>query len=665
MKFRFIFTIGTIAMVLMTGMSLQAEVSSDTLEVEEVVVTATKFEQAISEVGSTVTIITQEEIEAMQARDVSEVIRQVPGLTVSEVGGRGSVASIFVRGGESDHILVLMDGIQINHSGGSFDASVLSTENIDRIEIVRGPQSALYGSEAVTAVIQIFTKKGSGRIRGTIDSAVGQRSEKQRGVYEQSVSLLGEGYSLAYARTNDGGSLKFNDRLIRNTFSSRMELSPADNLSLDMAIRIEDKKNEFPTEGGGDRFDVLDPNQYGKESLFSISNSVKHQLSPDWYHQLKLGFTNLERVSIDPSDLGRLCGGFECDGVATSVFQTNERRLTGDYSWSLNAQPSESIRSRTTFGIEYKTEQLLQTSAFDFGFGASYSNTDVSRKNRATYIQEEMALWDRFFLVGGLRMEDNSLFGTDINPKGSVAYLFRDWGLKLRSSIGTGIKNPNFSEQFGSTFSVGNPDLDPERSLGWDAGIDQSFGSWGELTVTYFTSQFRDLIAYVNDPNPLNPDFLNIQKTRSRGVEAAVTLVPLKRITLQAGMTYLSTQVTDEGGISSASFLEGKPLLRRPLLSGNWGTQLNLGDLTFGLQGRYVGERDDVNFSTFPFPRVKNPSYVVWDGRLAFGLFDRQDQFKKWKIYGRVSNLFDREYEEVFGSSSPRRHYLAGLEVTF
>lgn len=625
------------------------------LAVEEVVVTATKVETPLEQVGSAITVITHEEMEQRQIQDVADALREVPGLVISQAGSRGNVTSLFVRGGESDHVLILVDGVQVNQAGGAFDFSILSTENIERIEIVRGPQSALYGSEAVTAVIQIFTRKGEGPPSATVSTAAGRHLEEQRGIYEQRVGLTGEGYSLAYARTDDGGILPFNNRFRRNTFSGRMSLTPNPDLSLNLTVRVEDKRFEFPTENAGDRLDVifpgLDPNQFNEEDQVTLGVQTEYRFSPIWTSRFVLGLTDQDRLILDPPDPGFTA----FDGSSTSVFRSDQRRFTGDYFWRFLIGISA-----TTIGVEYKTEELSQVSLSDFGS----SSAEASRNNRAYYLQEEIGLGNRLFVTGGVRMEDNSLFGTDVNPKGSVAYLFRDWGLKLRGTVGTGIKNPTFVEQFGSSFSTGNPDLDPEQSLIWDVGADQSLGTWGHLSVTYFTSRFRDLIAYVNDPDPTDPDFLNIQAARSQGVETAITFMPLNHLDLNGGVAYLSTEVTDDGGIVSfvPVIVEGQPLIRRPRLSGFWSGQYQLGHLTLGLDGRYIGKRDDVDFSTFE--RTKNPSYVVWDGRFSLDLFGRDGAVERWRLFGRISNLFDREYEEVFGFSSPRRSFLAGLEVT-
>jgi vitamin B12 transporter len=632
----------------------RAWAQEELIEMEPVVVTTTKIGQPISEAAASVTVITEEEIETTQARDVSELLRLVPGLTVSQSGDRGGVASLFVRGGESDHVLVLVDGVQVNEAGGAFDASLLSTENIGRVEIVRGPQSSLYGSEAVTAVVQIFTKKGEGDPSLTVSTAAGRRSEDQHGIYEQQAKLSGEGFSLAYGRTDDGGILPFNNRFFRNTFSGRMSLTPDPDLRMDFTVRAEDKRSEFPTEGAGDRLDAvfpgLDPDQFHEEDIVTIGFQGEQRFGPSWTSRWLLGLTDQDRLILDPPNPEATA----YDGTTPSVFRSDQRRFTGDYLWRFLKGVGA-----TTVGMEYETEELSQVSTSDFGS----DQIEAARNNRAYYLLQEVGLADRFFLTAGVRAENNSLFGTDVNPKGSAAYLFREWGLKLRSSVGTGIKNPTFTEQFGSSFSAGNTDLDPEQSISWDAGLDQSFGRWGSLGVTYFNSRFRDLIAYVYDPlNDPDPDYFNIQAARSRGVEAMLTVMPVDRLVLKGGVTYLSTEVTDDGGAGSIVFEETEPLLRRPRLGGSWAAQYRLGNLSVGLDGRYVGKRDDVDFLNFV--RVENPSYVVWDGRFALDLFGRKPPVDRLRIFGRVQNLFDKEYEDVFGYSSPRRSYVAGLEVT-
>jgi len=639
----------------------------EVLELSEVLITATKGETPVEEIGLQTFLITGEEIEKKNIRNVSEALRQVPGLNVSSLGSPGSTTSVFARGGESDHLLVLMDGVPVNKSGGEFDFSQLSTENIERIEVVLGPQSALYGSEALAGVVQIITKKGKGPLKGMVSSAAGHRLEDNKPIFENRIGLSGEGFTLSYARIDDPGILPINNRLTRNSFSGRVDFSPSENVAMDLVVRLEDKRIEFPTETAGDRFDPLDPDQFLEEDHLTISTGIRQGIIPGLTHQLRLGLTDQDRNSTDPPNPGRTCvfGGFpfSCDGVSTTVFQSGERRFMSDYMGTFEGDPTEEFHVVANLGVEYTLEELVQTLASDFGFGPSFDFTDVSRTNWGYYFQGQMGFWKRLFLAGGIRVEDNSIFGNHLNRKGSIAYLIEPLDLKIRASIGEGIKNPRFSEQFGTSFSVGNPNLKPEESFSWDIGLDQALFSTGSFRITYFRNEMENLIAFVNDPDFGDPDFLNIQKAKTHGVETHFQLDPFDFLRFQGGFTYLISKVTNDGGIIDPNFQINRELTRRPRWSSTWGFEYHGQALFVGVGGQYVGKRDDVNFNSNT--RVVQPSFVVWNGNISYTVLKNQEWLEQMKLFVRVLNIFDKNFEEVFGFTSPGISYIGGVEIKF
>ncbi len=197
----------------------------------------------------------------------------------------------------------------------------------------------------------------------------------------------------------------------------------------------------------------------------------------------------------------------------------------------------------------------------------------------------------------------------------------------------------------------------------WDMGFDQSIFNAGSLSVTYFNSVYENLIAFVGDPDPLDPDFLNIQEAKTRGIETSFHWGVTELFSFQGGFTYLISRVTDDGGITSQSFQQNQPLLRRPKWNANWAAHMKVGELFVGVDGRYVGKRDDVNFISFS--RVENPAFLVWNGNVSYSLINVFKPIDRLKIYARFLNVFDKNYEEVFGFSSPGLSILLGVEAVF
>ena len=631
---------------------------------DETLVTATRTEEAQSTLGVATEVITEEEIAERQAKDVREVLRSVPGLNIVTSGGRGSTTSLFTRGGEDNYTKVLIDGVSVNLGGGAYDFGRLLTENIERIEIVRGPQSALYGSDAITGVINIITKKGSGKPTLHASTANGTYLKGDNNyVGEQSLAFTGGndwiGASLAYARVDDNGFLDVNHDYWNNTFSGRVDLYPKDNLDLTLTGRYEDSKLKFPTESAGDQLAPLDPDQNTSTATWLWTLNATYQMS-DWLeHVVLLGYRSNDVDYNDPENL-------PADTFGAFFSETEDERYSVDYHFNVRYPVSEKVKSTFTGGLEYLDEHYDQkTRSIFLGF-ESRSHLSENRHNWGFYAQEQLSLYDRLHLTAGARYEDNSVFGNEFVPKGSFAYEMKKYGTKFRGAAGKGFKTPTFTENFSEGFAQGNPDLDPEKSVSWEVGVDQAL--WGNrlvLGVTYFDQKFDDLIAYIATPAGV-PDFENIQQAESSGVELSASLYPGAGFTFGGSYTYLDTEVTDDGGAGGAGsiFEEGEDLLRRPEHSAsafvNWTWQA----LQIRVDGVYVGERDDLNFLTFPGTRVTLDDYFLVNLAASYMIPWSNPYIKDLKVFGKVLNLFDEEYEEIVGFSAPDPSFSLGLSFS-
>ncbi len=629
--------------------------------VDETVVTATRTATPQSALGVSVTVVDEKQIEDRQAAEVLDVLRSVPGLTIVSNGGRGSTTSLFTRGGEDNYTKVLIDGVSANLGGGAFDFGSLLTENVERIEIVRGPQSALYGSDAISGVINVITKRGSGRPTLHVSTANGTYLAGDHNyVGQQRVGFTGGndwiGASLGYARVDDNGYLDVNQDYFNNTFSGRIDLYPRDNLDVTITGRYEDAKLKFPTEDAGDQLSPLDPDQNSSTADWLWTLNTTYHMSGWLEHVVLLGYHNNDVDYNDPENL-------PADTFGAFFSETEEERYSVDYHFNIRYPMRAILKSTFTGGVEYLTEEYdQQTRSVFLGF-ESRSNLSEDRDNWGFYAQEQLSLYDRLHLTAGARYEDNSEFGHEFVPRASIAYELKKYGTKLRGAAGKGFKTPTFTENFADGFAEGNPDLDPEKSVSWEIGVDQAL--WGQrlfLGVTYFDQKFDDLIAYVATPAG-QPDFENIQQAESRGVEVSASLSPGAGFTVGGSYTYLDTEVTDDGGQGGggAIFEEGKDLLRRPAhtVAGfvNWAWK----SFQIRLDGLYVGERDDLNFQTFPGTRVTLDDYFTMDLAASYTIPLADGRLRNFKIFGKVLNIFDEQYEEAFGFSAPDPSFQLGV----
>lgn len=674
---------------LLGGMLCSLGFAQQEVRLKEVVVTATRTEEAIEELGVSATVISSEEIRDRQATDVLELLRDVAGVTIVQSGARGALSELYFRGTESNHTLVLIDGVKVNEAGGGFDWSTITTDNIERIEIIRGPQSALYGSEAMGGVIHIITKKGEGPPKITFSTAHGGHSESGKYMGEQKMNISGGwqwgGYSLAFSRIDDLGILSRNNDYWNNTLSGRLDLYPMENLDVTITARASNNHFGIATENGGDIpdriFPGLDPDQYQEKTDIVGSIGARLQLFPWWEHVIHAGLHRLDQLFRDRPDPESAF-----DAPPGSKTESLETRAAFDYHTNFKFPTQGPVRSTFTLGYQFDHEALDLDAFSTFRFGPppfgifkSSEKREATRSNHGYYVQEQLTILDRLHLTGGFRVEDNSTYGTEINPRGSVAYELKETGTKFRGAAGTGIKEPTFLENFGGFGTIGNPNLKPERIFSWEIGVDQYLlDRRVEVGVTYFRNYLKDLITFVPSswpPPPVpQPNYFNIQEAEDWGVEFGIKVRPIPGLTLGGTYTFLDTKVTEDGGLGNLYFAKGKKLLRRPNHTGSLFVNWAWKGLNVNLRGSYVGPRDDTFFTVSPGPfgfyefvnrRVTNQDYFVLDLALSYTINLASGPIRSVRLFAKGRNILNEKYEEVYGYSSPRASAIGGVEFSF
>lgn len=647
---------------------MREAIPDEAVELGLVVVTATKTEVPVKQVAASVTVITKEEIKARQVTQVSDLLRDVPGLSVRQQGSRGSVAVVFPRGGNSNFNLVLIDGVKVNDAGGFYDFHDLSTDNIERIEIVRGPHSALYGSDAMGSVIQIFTKRGKGspRLEGSFAGGNMKTFEEQWNLSGGTEQL---DYSLAVGRSDTDGSLPINNHFGATTVSSRVGVALGNALDLSLAVRYTDSDLNVPTETGGDLFSPLDPNQSSDQQRLVVSGKASQPLTSWWHQTLQVGFYRHESAFDDWFDPFDPSTGQPLDFSAYHS-TSEERRISADYFWNLTTPTAFDLSGLFTVGFAFEREEFEQRAAATETDFPSSSANEASRDNKAGYLHGQFDWRKQLFLTAGFRVDGNSTFGTEVTPRVSAAWIIPYVGTKLRGGYGEGIKEPSFIENFGdgSQFVVGNPNLRPERSKSWEIGLDQPvMHGLVDLSATYFHNRFDDLIAFIFTPTSGCPaSFCNVQKARAEGVELAATVRPGYGLTIGGAYTYLDTKVLDDGGIGSIALSNGQSLLRRPRHTGTLSIDYVWHRLRTNLTTTFVGDRADIftDPATFETRRVTAQGYATVDLAASYTVLKDALHLQELTLFGRIQNLFDNDYQQVFGYSAPGMTALFGLKGT-
>ena len=611
-----------VAALLLTAGAAEAQTPSDTFRLSPVVVTATGVPTPANRLPVAVTVLKGADLAARGIRTVSDALRLVPGVSVVENSSFGSQTSLFLRGGESDYAKVLVDGVPQNQPGVGFDFANLTTDDIDRIEVVRGPVSVLYGSDAVTGVVQVFTKDGAGPAHGTVSVAGGSYGSADLGV---SAGGGGEraSWSLSGSRFSSDGSLPVNNHYRNAAFNGRLVIRPAEGTEAALSVRYDDALYHFPTTYPGaplsdNQHDLERGPSAGLDLSRVLSSAVSLHLSGTWRRD------NFE-YAIAPND-------------STDVY--NLPYSSSDWVTRQGSQARADVHLSgsdvVTIGAAFEHQRMEGTTLVQ----------PRTRDDGAGFVEVVTGLDRSLGFTAGGRLEDNQRFGTFGTFRGG-AILRLVPGTRLRASVGTAFKEPSLYQNYATGFVTGNPDLNPERSFSWEGGIERQLGGSGAgVRLTYFDQRFRNQIDY--DPDSV-PNYLNIRASWARGVELSLHAPLGSWGAVSAGYTYLKTHVTEGDTGATALFRTGLPLIRRPAHSATVALSAALpGGGSAGVSVAYAGRRDDIDFNTSR--RVSLPPY----GRADFSVrYPLTAVGAGCSLDVRVENVLDARYQEV--TSFPAR----------
>jgi len=609
----------TVLTALMAGTlpAASAVAAEEPEDMPEIVVTASRIEEPRSDVTQDVTVITRKEIEENGSAFVADVLRSETGLAIVQNGGPGKHASIFLRGGSPSQVVIMIDGVKVKSATtGSLNLAGILVDDIERIEIVRGAQSTLYGSEAMAGVVNIITRKGGGALKTAVSAEGGSDS-----TYRTTVSLSGgtdwldyrltgsyfstDGISAAASGTEEDG---YRNRAV----SASVGIAPSERLSIRMNGRYyKDETDLDDYQWGVGMVDDLSYRQEGEHYLLSLRGSL---FLLDGYEQvLTLSTVNDDLDSDDPD-------------TSWNNWTVESNLKTADWQHNLYLG-----NATITGGIEYRTESGKYTSSTD-----SY---DEKIDNRAAYLNGKIRMMDRTLVLNaGLRYDDHETAGSRTTYRVSASYLFTSAGLKLRSSYATGFRAPSLNELYYPNF--GNTGLKPEKSRGYDIGLEQPLlGGRLTFSATYFKQKFDDLIQY---------DFAtftaqNIGNAEIEGIELGLAMTPANGI--EIGFDYTNMDATDLD--------TDTPLSRRPENKFSSSLRFGIGPVMLAGEYLYVTKVYDSAVSRHL------GSYSLVNIRSSYRIS------RQFDIFARVDNLLDEEYEEAGGYGTPGRSFFGGIRAEF
>lgn len=628
----------------------------DTIQLPGVVVTATRVPVALEALPVPVTVLTGAELRERGIRTVAEALRAVSSATVVQAGPRGGQTSLFLRGGQSGYVKVLVDGVAVNEAGGAIDLADFTTDQVERIEVVRGPASVLYGSDAVAGVVQIFTRRGLGG--PTLDLAttggLGERrhGDGRYGAMDASATVTGAtgglGYMIGGGRSwNDGLYPMNSDRRI-DVLNGRLDWAARPGSDLTVTARFSDSDTGLPTDGAGN---LMDENARLERRSVTVGLEGTQRLARRVVARLQLGALDRDQLALDEPD-----SPADTLGVFASRLQNHVLRLSADARLDVDLP-----RSVASVGLAIQDQRGSSSYRSNSQWGPYEADAEFQRRNRGYYAQLLTEPVAGLHLTAGGRLDDNEVFGVFQTHR-----LGLTWGLgpvRARAALGRAFREPTFAESFGSGFGDrGNPDLVPERSDSWEAGADADLGGMVRVGATWFDQRFHDLVQFTFAPaDPDDANYFNVGAAAARGLELTADAA-FGALGLSGSYTWLHTRVLDPGLATDAGFVEGEPLLRRPAHAAAFTGRYRLDNGVLALTLNRVGEREDMDFGAgFPAPRVTLSAYTTLDlaaeHRLPLAAGGA------WDMLLRVENALDARYQAIRGFPAPGRMISLGLRL--
>ncbi|MGX1745087.1 MULTISPECIES: TonB-dependent receptor plug domain-containing protein [unclassified Brevundimonas] len=611
------------------------------IAVEDVVVTANRSAQPIERVGASVTVLTQAAIEARQTPAVVELLAQTPGVSFTRNGGVGASTGVNIRGAESQHTVVLIDGVKLNDPSstqGGFNFGNLLIGDTARIEVLRGAQSTLWGSQAIGGVVNIVTAEPTEVLQGSLDAEAGARGTTY---FRGGVGGANERLSwrLAASRYDTDGFSAFaegteDDGYTNTGLSGRLNVKVTDAVSLDLRSVWSSGRNDFDAFNGDSR-------EYGKtQELVAYAGLNFDLLDGRFRNRIGYAHTDTDRRNFNPDNT-----------VQTLTFDAEGQNRRWEYQGAFAF--TEALNA--TFGLEHEKSEMKTRSPGDWDPNPAFGRGEAELNS--AYGQLQWTVLDGLTLTGGLRYDDHAQYGDNLLGQVAAAWALNEGDTVVRASWGQGFRAPGLYELYSE---YGNLTLQPEEFDSWEIGVEQRLFDRAVVSATYFNRQADNEIRYNGCSTPSTDPlctvngagrwgyYRNVQKTEAQGVELVGRVDVTERLNVSANYTWTDAK-------SASGTTDGKRLTRRPEHMANFAADYAFAfGLKTGVAVRYVGETFNNDTNT-----VKVGAYTLVDLRASYPVNDILE------VYGRIENAFDEDYQTVLNYGAPGRGVFGGVRVRF
>lgn len=600
--------------------------------VDPVVVTATPVATPAEQLGASVSVVDGQDFQTYHYPTVDEALRSVPGVEIRRSGAYGKTSSVTIRGANANQVQVLVDGLRVKSPTlGQVDLSDLSPDLIERIEVIRGAQSTIYGADAIGGVVNIITRRGTGGpIQASVQQEVGNYDTLvSRATVHGAWKILH--YALSASHFESNGQFQ-NDETDANAVSARVGATLPWESTLDFIFRYNKNDIGVPVKGvfPGPQpiHPIINRNARSQSETTIFSLDGKTRPVPWWETRGRLARYENSAGFQDPVD-----PGVAFDSPVFSQVNVERREAEWVNSFFIGKWSTSSV------GLEHRRE-----------IGESRNTFRAVSETESVFFEQQLRFFERLFLTGGFRMEDNSVWGTTTTERGSLAFLIKETGTRLRGSAGTGFRAPTFNDLFFPGF--GNPVLQPEESLSYDFGVDQKL--WNNrirLGLTYFQNEFKNLITCCT-PIPTAPfgGPFNVGRARSAGIEFTSEVDVLPNLVASLNYTY-----TDSENLATDRLLPREPRHR-------WNIGLTwepITRLSLFTQVHVVSEQLEA------FGEVYNSGHTRVDVGGTWRILERMGLLKKLELTARIQNLLNEGYAEVRGFPALGINALVGVRASF
>ena len=616
-----------------TAQATGTPATDDVKRADPVVISATRVDTPVTELGASVSVVTEDDFRVYHYPTVDEALRGVPGVDIRRSGSMGKTSSISIRGANSNQVQVLVDGVRVKSPTlGQVDLSDISPDLIERIEVIRGPQSTIYGADAMGGVVNIITKHGKGPLSATVEQEIGNRD-----TFRTRASASGQWKILDYAvsgsHLESNGQFQ-NDGTNWNALNLNVGVSLPGNTHVGFVARWNRNDTDLPVKfvccGPLPIHPLIDKNAQQQSETLVLSLEARTKPVDWWESRLRLSRYENNVGFQDDVDFG-----YDFDFPSFSQIKVERREAEWVNSFHIGRW------STSTFGLEYREEEGKNRS----NFSSFRAETDT----KAFFFEQQLRFLERLFITGGVRVEDHSSFGTEVTGRGGVSYLIKSWGTRIHGSAGNGFRAPTINDLFFPDFS--NPDLKPERSLSWDAGVEQRF--WGDrirLGLVYFYNSFDNLIRFVPTTTFPFVAAVNVASARTEGIEFTADVDLLANLVASVNYTY----------VDSEDLSTDRPLRREPRHRWNvrltWEPipRLNLWASVHTSSRQF--ESEEIGY---------NRGHTRVDIGGTFRVLDRYGVLQALELTALVQNLLDEGYAEVRGFPALGLTALVGLRARF